>query len=181
MVVAGCLNALLERVHREHVPGGRIVSRREQRGQVDVSALGDYDTFHHDLFAGAGLHAYALGMQLESRCRRQQCCIDEGRFPGARVPVEHHAAVHGDEAGKLGRLLLAREEDGVIGIAKRCDAPERTVWYGNAGLAYAGYGRNSFPSTASYSLGTNDHTSCTMNFTYRSCLSQTSTSSGSGL
>jgi hypothetical protein len=63
------------------------------------------------------------------------------------------------------RLFLAGEEDRVVEVAKRVDPTKRDRRNLYGMLAEDGYGENSFPSTSSYSLGTNAQTSWAMNFT----------------
>jgi hypothetical protein len=62
-------------------------------------------------------------------------------------------------------LVLAGEEDRVVGIPERVDATIRRRRNTDGLLADNGYGVSSFPSTSSYSRGTNAQTSCATNFT----------------
>jgi hypothetical protein len=61
--------------------------------------------------------------------------------------------------------MLAREEDRMVGVAKRVDPPEGDRRNGDDRLVGDRYGVSSSPRTSSYSAGTNDQTSCAMNFT----------------
>ena len=63
------------------------------------------------------------------------------------------------------RLFFASEEDRVVEVAKRLNPAERDRRNLYGMLAEDGYVENSFPSTSSYSLGTNAQTSWAMNFT----------------
>jgi hypothetical protein len=61
--------------------------------------------------------------------------------------------------------VLAREENGVVGVAKRLDPAKGGRRDGDDGVVGDRYGASSSPRTSSYSDGTNDQTSWAMNFT----------------
>ncbi len=79
--------------------------------------------------------------------------------------MQQHAPVYGNEACQLTRLVLAREEDCVVGVAERADPPVGDVRDLDRRLGYGGDGASSLPSARWYSRPTTDHASCTMNLT----------------
>src|SRR5690348_3167813 len=127
-----------------------------------------------------GLDPQPLGNEPQTDRLGNQTGVDQRRFARARVAIEHHSAVDRDQARQAVRLFSAREEDRVIEVAKSVNPAKRDRRDLHAPVLEDRYGESSFPSTSSYSLGTNAHTSCAMNFTYRRWLCQTSKISGSG-
>jgi len=53
----------------------------------------------------------------------------------------------------------------MVGVAERMNPAVRRRRDGDQGFTGDGYGASSSPRTSSYSRGTNDQTSCAMNFT----------------
>ena len=78
-------------------------SAREERGQELASSSAVAIRSITSSSPVARLHPHALGLEAEPRGSGQQPGVDQRRLAGARVAVEHDAAVHGDEARQVAR------------------------------------------------------------------------------
>jgi hypothetical protein len=119
-------------------------------GQHIVCVLGGRDALHDQFLADARLDPEPFGREVECQRRRDQSRVDERRLARARVAVQQHAAVDGDQADEAVGLLAAGEEDRVVDVAERMDPPIRDIRNGNRGsVCDDGYGSYFLPSTRS--------------------------------
>lgn len=137
----------------------------EHAGHGLLTVVGGCDRLDDELLAGAWLHTHAHRLEAQLAGARQESRVDERGLAVARVAIQEHAAVDVHEALQLPCLVLAREEDRSVRVAKRLDPAIRGRRDGDDGFVSDGYGASSSPRTSSYSAGTKDQTSCAMNFT----------------
>jgi hypothetical protein len=144
-VLARRLDVLRERLRGAHRARRSAVvpdEHRQRRGPV----VARRDRLEHELLPAPRLHAQTLGEYAALDHLRDQPGVHERRLAGARVAVQHHAAVDGDELAEPARLRLAHAEDRVVGVAERMDPAKWRRRHCRDASLQERYGSNSLPT-----------------------------------
>jgi hypothetical protein len=93
------------------------------------------------------LNPDAIGLVPKRSHLWQETRADERGLTGSGLAVEHHSAVHVDQARQPSNLSRAGEEDCVIGVPEGADAPKRPLGRDLDRSLEERYGWSSFPVT----------------------------------